>query len=90
MSYLIGDTKAQDDNLSVDEQQGAVEENPTQLTDETAPVHLSSPRVIGLDTMINDEVVPAAVDDEEETQQAEAKSDHKTSKERRRRGLRKA
>ncbi|XP_038058113.1 C3 and PZP-like alpha-2-macroglobulin domain-containing protein 8 isoform X2 [Patiria miniata] len=82
-----GDAKAPDDNLSAHNPQGASEESPTQLTEETAPVHLSSPRVIGLDTMVNDEA-RLAVDDEEENVQQE--ENHKTTKERRKRGLRRA
>ena len=82
---FTGDTEAGDENLSAGNQREAPEESPTQLTEDVAPVRLSSPRVIGLDTMVNDEA-GVAVDGEE----AEEDDAHKTTKERRRRDLRKA
>jgi hypothetical protein len=82
-----GDTEAGDENLSAGTQREASEESPTQLTEDVAPVRLSSPWVLGLDTMVNDEA-GVAVDGEEE--EAEKDDAHKTTKERRRRDLRKA
>ncbi|XP_033624111.1 C3 and PZP-like alpha-2-macroglobulin domain-containing protein 8 isoform X2 [Asterias rubens] len=70
------------------------EETPTQWMAETDV--LRSPRVVGLDTMVNDEAaVPAATVDEAahidgETTHERTKHHHKAATERRRRGMRKA